>query len=43
MDLGSNKFDKNDDSSPKIVYLHNYLLMSIIDNPENDVSYSEVK
>ena len=33
VNLGSNKGDKNDDSSPKLTHLHNILLMSIFDKP----------
>ena len=41
MNLGSNKGDRNDDSSPKITGLQSSLLMIIVDNLEKDVSQSK--
>ena len=41
--LSGNKGGRNDDSSPKLTHLHNYLLISIFDTPEKDVSHSEWK
>ena len=41
--LGTNKGNKNDDSSPKLTYLQKSLLMIIVETPENAVSHGEVK
>ena len=43
VNLGSKKDDKNDDSSPKIINLHNTLLMCIVDATENDLLHGEGK
>ena len=38
VNLGRNKGDKNDNSSPQIYRLHNSLLISIVGNPEKYLS-----
>ena len=43
VNLGSKKDDKTDDSSPKLTYIHNSLLMSIVENPEKYVYHGKVK
>ena len=42
VDLGRKKGDKNGDYYSKLMYLHNYLLMKNIDNPEKYVSHVKV-
>ena len=39
--LGSNKGNRNNDSTPKVTDLQNHLLMSIFDTTEKDVSHGE--
>ena len=41
--LDSKKYGINDDSYPKLTNLDNYLLIIIVETPENNVFHSEVK
>ena len=41
LNLGSNKGDKNYDSSTKMTHLKNSLWMSLFETSENDLSHGE--
>ena len=43
VNVGSKKYDRKDDLSPKLIHIQNTLVMRTVDTLDNDVSHGEGK